>query len=345
MRKIRLGLPSMNGFFTFEAAARCGNFARAAAELNVTPAAVSRMVGRLEDHLDVVLFDRLHGGVALTDAGRILYEAIARGFSGIEHALQEIEDRRAGVETVTLSVSTGFTTHWMMPRMAEIKRVFPSLELRFQLVMGAVTGPVSDVDLGMRFVDGPDVRHEASYIMPEVLMPIASPAYRDATGQASAGRAADPPLATLIHLTEAQPDWSHLFYPDAPGGALPSMNFGDYAIVVQAAMLGQGVALGWLNVCCHWLRMGALVPLGERVMTTGRHCQFVRAREKPLRPIVADLRDWVIARMRADIEAVGERYPALNLDGVIAAQQNVNAPIAAESHLKASQTPVGPLPR
>lgn len=315
MRKLRLALPSMNGFFTFEAAARRGNFARAAEDLNVTPAAVSRMVGRLEDHLGITLFDRLPGGVTLTDAGRILYEAISRGFSGIEHALREIEDSRAGVETVTLSVSTGFTTHWVMPHMAEMKRAFPALELRFQLIMTALSGPVTDVDLGMRFVDGSDERHEASYIMPEMLVPICAPSYREGQQRVIA----DPvgPVDTLINLSEAQPDWSHLFFPGDRGAAVQSMIFSDYAIVVQAAMLGQGVALGWLNVVCHWLRTGALVPASRRLMTTGRHCQFVRLRDKPLRPIVADVRDWIIARLGEDVRRVAELYPDLGLDGIL----------------------------
>ncbi|WP_029356834.1 LysR family transcriptional regulator [Bosea sp. 117] len=315
MRKLRLALPSMNGFFTFEAAARCGNFARAAEELNVTPAAVSRMMGRLEEHLGISLFERMPGGVTLTEAGRILYEAISRGFSGIEHALREIEDRKTGVETVTLSVSTGFTTHWIMPHMAEIKRAFPSLELRFQLIMSALSGPVTDVDLGMRFVDGPDERHEASYIMPEILVPICSPGYRD--GQRGSIADAASPVETLIDLGEAQPDWSQVFFPGDPGAATNSMIFSDYAIVVQAAMLGQGVALGWLNVTCHWLRTQALVPASPRVKVTGRHCQFVRSRDKPLRPIVAEVRDWIIARLAEDVRHVAELYPELRLDAML----------------------------
>lgn len=313
MRKLRLALPSMNGFFTFEAAARCGNFARAADELNVTPAAVSRMMGRLEDHLGIVLFDRTPGGVTLTEAGRILYEAVSRGFSGFEHALREIEDRKTGVETVTLSVSTGFTTHWIMPHMAEIKRAFPSLELRFQLIMSALSGPVTDVDLGMRFVDGADERHEASYIMPEILVPICSPGYRDRQRTLPADAATE----ALINFGDAQPDWSQVFFPGDPGAATNSMIFSDYAIVVQAAMLGQGVALGWLNVTCHWLRTGALVPAGPGVKVTGRHCQFVRSRDKPLRPIVADLRDWITARLDEDARHVAQLYPELGLDAVL----------------------------
>ncbi len=303
----------MNGFFTFEAAARCGNFARAAEELNVTPAAVSRMMGRLEDHLGIILFDRTPGGVTLTEAGRILYEAVSRGFSGFEHALREIEDRKTGVQTVTLSVSTGFTTHWIMPHMAEIKRAFPSLELRFQLIMSALSGPVSDVDLGMRFVDGPDERHEASYIMPEILVPICSPGYRDRQQHSPADAATE----SLINFGDAQPDWSQVFFPGDPGAATNSMIFSDYAIVVQAAMLGQGVALGWLNVTCHWLRTRALVPASPSVRVTGRHCQFVRSRDKPLRPIVADLRDWFIARLGEDVRQVAQLYPELQLEALL----------------------------
>ncbi|WP_024276989.1 LysR family transcriptional regulator [Xanthobacter sp. 126] len=312
MRKIRLALPSMNGFFTFEAAARCGSFARAAGELNVTPAAVSRMIGRLEDHIGTTLFNRLPGGVTLTEPGLILYEAISRGFSGIEHALREIEDRNAGVDTVTLSVSTGFTTHWIMPRMAELKRTFPTVELRFELIMSALTGPVTDVDLGMRFVNGPDERHEAAYIMPEILLPICSPGYSDAHRGPTKSTE-----ETLIFLSEAQPNWSHLFFPEDPSSPVNSMIFSDYAIVVQAALLGQGVALGWLNVICHWLRNKMLIPASPRLMTTGRHCQFVRSRDKATRVIVTEVRDWIIARIQEDIAVVTELHPELGLDAVL----------------------------
>lgn len=301
----------MNGFFTFEAAARCGNFAKAAEELNVTPAAVSRMIGRLEDHVGVALFDRRPGGVVLTESGRILHDAITRGFSGIEQALREIEDRKTGVETVTLSVSTGFTTHWIMPRMAELKQVFPTVELRFQLITSALSGPVNDVDLGMRFVSGSDERIEATFVMPELLVPICSPRYRDAQRR-SLGEAPDS-VDTLINLSEAEPDWSHLFFPSDQVGVPNSMIFSDYAIVVQAALLGQGVALGWLNVVAHWLARGTLVPASDQVMTTGRLCHFVRDRAKPERTIVTAVRDWIVERLREDALAVAELYPALDL--------------------------------
>lgn len=300
----------MNSLFTFEAAARHGNFSKAAAELNVTPAAVSRMISRLEKYLDTTLFIRQPGGVSLTELGKLLFDAIAQGFSVIGATLREIQERQTGIETVSLSVSTGFTTHWLMPRMARFKQAFPGVDLRFQLVMGALSGPVNDVDLGMRFMAGPDDRHDAVFVMPEILVPICSPAYRKThDGHGKMSRTPN----TTISLSDAEPDWSSLFSPAGEGEPVNSMIFSDYAIVVQAALLGQGVALGWLNVVAHWLRLRALVPAGSQIMKTERQCHLVRLREKPARPVVMQVRDWLIAELDDDVRAVDALYPGLDL--------------------------------
>ncbi len=228
--------------------------------------------------------------------------------------MREIEDRRTGIETVSLSVSTGFTTHWMMPRMAEFKREFPNVDLRFQLMMGALAGPVNDVDLGMRFVDGPDRHHEAAFVMPEILLPICSPGYRES--HAISGNDIDRVPDTTINLSDAQPNWSTLFTPASGSDPQNSMIFSDYAIVVQAALLGQGVALGWLNVVAHWLRTRTLVPAREQLMVTGRRCHLIRLRTKPARPIVTQVKEWMIGELKADVEAVSALYPNLNIDSV-----------------------------
>jgi LysR family glycine cleavage system transcriptional activator len=308
----RLILPSLNALYTFEAVARRGGFARASDELNVTPAAVSRMIGRLESHIGAQLFVRRPGGMTPTEDGAILAEAVGRGIKGIEAALREIETRRRGIETVAVSLSTGFTTHWLMPRMGLFKQRFPNVELRFHLIMGALSGPVDDVDFGMRFVDGADERHDTAPIMPEILLPICAPGYL-------AGDSDPPGLDPAAPFPPAeQQGWSHLFFPRSQGdtGPTASLFFSDYAIVVQAALLGQGIALGWLNVVAHWLRTGALAPAGGRLTVTGRRCQFVHRRDRPPGPVAAAVRDWIIAEVRADVAGVAARYPELGLDRV-----------------------------
>lgn len=100
---LRKLLPSPNAIFMFEAAARHLSFTSAAREFNVTQSAVSRMIARLESHLDARLFHRLSTGIELTDDGRILFEAVGGGFQQIEAALDYIRSRTAGAGTVTLS--------------------------------------------------------------------------------------------------------------------------------------------------------------------------------------------------------------------------------------------------
>lgn len=315
MSTLRRLVPSMNALLAFEASVRCGSFAGAARELNVTPAAVSRMVARLEDHLGTRLLLRSASGNRPSESGGLLFEGVSKSFRGIEAALLEIEARKRGSRHVTLSVSTAFTTHWLMPRMGRFQADLPEVDLHFRLLPGPLGGPVDDVDLGMRF-DAFGAGHEVTFLAPEIVLPVCSADYaRSAGGDAAAGAA----RVAVIGLSGAQHDLSDLV--EAAGGAEPaqSLAFSDYAIVVQAALLGQGVALGWLNVVAHWLSVGALVPAAPRIRVTGRPCQLVRSRSKPSRPAVAAVRDWITGEMRREIAAIDGRYPELGLAAVVRA--------------------------
>jgi len=240
MPNLRKKLPSANALFVFEAAARCGNFTRAAQELYVSQPAVSRMLARMEDHLGVRLFERVRGGIELTENGRILYRKISEGFSGIEGAIREIEARATGVESVTLSVSTAFTTHWLMPRMNRLNQAFPSVDLRFQLISGRIGGPLVDVDLGMRFMTQDEIGANSVLVMPEVLLPVCNRRYHEQALLDEAGAHGD----TVIVMDDGERGWHDRFsaFAEHKRRAASMLSFNDYAIVVQAALLGQGIA-------------------------------------------------------------------------------------------------------
>jgi DNA-binding transcriptional LysR family regulator len=316
MPNLRKKLPSANALFVFEAAARCGNFTRAAQELYVSQPAVSRMLSRMEDHLGVRLFERVRGGIELTENGRILYRKISEGFNGIESAIREIEARATGVESVTLSVSTAFTTHWLMPRMSRLNQAFPSVDLRFQLISGRIGGPLVDVDLGMRFVHDEEIDEHAVLVMPEMLLPLCNPRYHELAQTDTARAHGD----TVIVMDDGERGWHERFATFAGHGrhSAGMLSFNDYAIVVQAALLGQGIALGWLNVVSHWLSQGALLPAEQEVVVTNRRCCLVWPENRPLRPVVADLRDWIIEETRADMAIVDRAYPGLGLREALA---------------------------
>jgi DNA-binding transcriptional LysR family regulator len=316
MPNLRRKLPSANALFVFEAAARCGNFTRAAQELYVSQPAVSRMLARMEDHIGVRLFERVRGGIELTEDGRILYRKISEGFSGIESAIREIEARATGVESVTLSVSTGFTTHWLMPRMSRLNQAFPSVDLRFQLISGRIGGPLVDVDLGMRFLHDEEIDENAVLVMPEMLVPLCNARYHE-TAISDTGRAHGD---TVIVMDDEERGWHDRFqaFASKTRHAAGMLSFNDYAIVVQAALLGQGIALGWMNVTSHWLAQGALVPTEPELLVTSRRCCLLSAPNRPLRPIVAQVRDWLIEEALGDMRVIEGRYPQLGLRDALA---------------------------
>ncbi|WP_249977743.1 LysR family transcriptional regulator [Vreelandella olivaria] len=317
MPKLRRQLPSANALFVFEAAARCGNFTKAAAELGVTQPAVSRMLSQLEEYLEAKLFLRTPSGTVLTENGEILYQGVTDGFRHIEASIQEIRARRTGMETVTLSVSTAFTTHWLMPKMHRLHAQFPSLDLRFQLISGSVKGSVEDVDLGVRFVSGEDLHHQATLVLPETLLPVCSPTYFKDILSSSKNSHEN----TLIGLSDSQVDWFKHFpnLQNETRSDAHSLIFSDYAVVLQAALLGQGIAMGWLNVVCHWLNSGSLVPAAFPAVTTGRLCHLIHTRKKPLSSAAGEVRDWIVEETRQDIDKVTKHYPELNIEHLIRA--------------------------
>src|ERR1700712_2005585 len=122
-----LRLPSLQALLVFEAAARHLSLTRAAAELNVTPVAVSRMVARLEDALGFKLFERTKTGLVLTDEGAKLKVAVASGFGEVIDTIDELKSRQEQGETVTLSISSGFASQWLLPRHERFYEAFPAV--------------------------------------------------------------------------------------------------------------------------------------------------------------------------------------------------------------------------
>lgn len=305
MDSLRRRLPSPGALFLFEAAARHENFTRAAEELNVTQPAVSRALAALEAHLHTKLFHRGKDGARLTEEGHILKEAVSAGFAQIDQGLSRLAARRSGKTQVTLSVSTAFTTHWLMPRFSRFQAAFPDLDLRFQLIAGPVSGPLGDVDIAMRYVSPADVT--GRFIMHEGYLPVCAPGYLNV----AAGE------RTFIQLEGNNP--SLFAGVDGWSGVTSStqLAFPDYAVVVQAALSGQGVAAGWLNIVAHWLKGGQLIPASDKLTRPGRVCQLAMRNEKPRSAVVEAIADWLIAELRSDVEAADAAYPHIGISELL----------------------------
>ena len=306
MTESRRTIRSANALLVFEAAARRLSFSRAAEELHVTQVAVSRMIGRLEDSVGVKLFERARGGLTLTEDGALLQVAVTHGFGQMETALREIQRRRNDSHTVTLSVSSAFTSHWLMPRYARFQQEFPNISLRFE-VLSRLQGPVHGVDLGLRLLDSVPASNSWHFCR-EVVIPACSPDYLGQRGELE-----DAGPHVLIHLLDTTIDWGDFC---ARTGLDVhrlgnTLSFTDGALVLEAAMWGRGIALAWISAASYGLRTEKLVAASERFVSTGREYRLISP-PGPVRKEVAEVRDWLLAEMHADMSRLRDRYPFLS---------------------------------
>ena len=307
-------VPSLRGLLIFEAVARSGSCSAAAREFNLTQPSASRNIALLEEHLGTPLFTRSAAGMELTREGQMLYQALGDGFHRVEAALHDIAALKNRKDVVELSLSTGFVTHWLVPRLPSFHQAFPSVDLRFQLISSHLRGGPGPVDLAMRMKGEHDNEYHSWHFAPELIIPVCSPSYlaRHGTLRGVPGESGH----TLLHLSDSPFDprtlWGGTTEP-MPRQAL--LEFSDYAVVLQAAMSGGGVAPGWISVVSRPLADGTLVPASPVRVRTGKHFHLLASRAKPLRDVVVAIRDWLLDQMREDMERVGPLVePAVGKD-------------------------------
>ncbi|HEV7251892.1 MAG TPA: LysR substrate-binding domain-containing protein [Mesorhizobium sp.] len=294
---LRKMLPSPNAIFMFEAAARHLSFTSASREFNVTQSAVSRMIARLENHLDTRLFYRIPTGIELTDDGRLLFEAVGGGFQQIETALDDIRARAGGAGTVTLSASSAFSMHWFMPRFDRFHQALPEIDLRFQLVRGEPTGPVENVDFAVRYNQPSNGELHSWPLIEEVVLPVCSPSYLAEFGGLEG--CDDLRHHTFAHLQDSpRLPWHRYLaiydYPSLAGSR--SLTFTDYTLVIQTAIKGRGIALGWWHVVANELLQKGLASAGKE-FRSGDFYHLVATKRRALRKPAILVRDWLLDEM------------------------------------------------
>jgi LysR family glycine cleavage system transcriptional activator len=299
-------IPSARGLFVFEAAARTGSFTVTAGEFNVTQPSISRTIAQFEAELGMRLFDRGPKGLALTDDGRVLYAAVREGLSQVRDTIFMIQDqKKASKPLVTLSLSSSFVTHWLVSRLGDFNATFPNVDLRFDLIAGVMRGMPDNVDLGTRIVPDDDTQYHRWDFSPEIILPVCSPSYLRAHGKLDHDGDGDGHV--FLHLTDHRLQqwadvWGNVANRKTAKGTW--LEFSDYAVILQAALNGEGVALGWLSVTSTALLKGILVPASDRLINTGRHHRLIAPRSRPLRPVVAEIANWLRSQMMEDVHAL-----------------------------------------
>ncbi|RST56432.1 LysR substrate-binding domain-containing protein [Variovorax sp. MHTC-1] len=289
-------LPPLSSLRAFEAAAAHLSFQRAAAELSVTPTAISHQVRGLESALGQPLFRRLTRQLALTPAGLRLFHALREGFDTLEAGVHALRDRAAG-DTVTLTTNTAFAAKWVLPRMAAFRAACPGIELRLHASDLLVDLARGDADLAIRSGSGGWPGLATIELMPERYAPVCSPLL-------GLKRVQELPKHRLIHCdwqpqARAPAVWPRWF--EAAGIAASKsrttragsgLSFSDETHALLATLAGHGVALLSLTLCAEELRSGALLqPFGPALATGSYFLAAAEGRERE--PAVRAVWQWI----------------------------------------------------
>jgi len=310
---LRKKLPSAQSLFAFESAARVLNFTDAGALLNVTQPAISKNIAALETHLGTRLFLRKKSGLALTPDGETLYRAVHLSFGAIEVAVDQISHNTPQKNVLTLSLSTSFAAHWLIPQMPEFRRAFPDVTLNFQLTGGEVTGALADCDLGLRLESNVAPQDHAVPFAPEWLVAVASPEYIEKHGMLDAPLAGGGP--SLVKLDSPRISWQYFLDATAQSleQTLPEIRVPDYSVVLQTALNGRGVALGYVSTCSYLLREGLLMPaLGKTLKTNNKYCMVANPNSQNMQ-LAEDVRHWICKRSSIILADIAANFPEFSV--------------------------------
>ncbi len=297
MQTLRHLLPSAGALAVFEAAGRLLSFTAAGQELGMSQAAVSYAVRGLEQRLGQPLFLRRHRAVALTEAGARFHADVSLGLAHIRRSAETLRAMSGGGH-VTLSASTAFTSFWMVPRLQKFRDEVPGVELRLQTSARDLDIAAEGIPLAVRGGDPQDwPGYAAAPLAAEEIWAVAAPSYLARYGTPE--RPADLLRHRLIHLEEPHrpaSTWSDWLADAGVAGPVPEgFRFNDYALLIQAVMEGQGVALGWKHLIDRLVAAGLLIRVSGAAMLTGRAFHVVWAEGQPLPPAARRVRDWLLA--------------------------------------------------
>jgi DNA-binding transcriptional LysR family regulator len=308
MQRKRFNLPPLDLIQGFEAAARTLSFTKAAEELFITQSAVSRQIRGLEDHLGAALFERRPRSLVLTEKGRILHRAAAEFLE----RLQETTDRlRAdgGSPHLTVTTTGGFASLWLIPRLRTFTALHPDVDVRISASYKTVNLERSLVDVAVRYCKEEEAPEDAIRLFGEELFPVCSPALQ-AERPHPLRALGDLAHHSLLHMDEARDhmDWDTWLAAQGHAGLKPaaSIRFDSYEGMIQAALGGQGVAMGIGRLVSGLIDSGKLVAPFCKSVTGSRSYFIIRSLGTRTRPHVQAFVDWLIEEAKTAIAVEGK---------------------------------------
>jgi LysR family glycine cleavage system transcriptional activator len=291
----------------FVAVGRRMSITLAAEDLCLTQSALSRQVRALEDLLGIALFNRGYRSITFTPGGERLFRTADAAVQQLQEVF-EILSQPQGRLSVTITASIGVTGLWLLPRLNRFQQRYPNLDLRVAAIDKNLDLRAEGIDLGIRYCTAATAPPGAVRLFEEAVVPVSHPSL----GQALLDDEAT--LARQVLLEFEGPRRPLLRWADqlaamglAHARPLGMLGFNQYDQVIQAALAGQGIALGRIALIAPLLADERLVALadGTSGRTTAYGYWLYQAEAKP-RQDVLDVVEWIRSEARA-VEAVVNR--------------------------------------
>jgi LysR family transcriptional regulator, glycine cleavage system transcriptional activator len=287
------GLPPLNPLRAFEVAGRLRSIRRAGDELAVTAGAVSRQVQTLEAHLGIQLFRREPREIVLTSEGERYLEVISSSLARINEATQLLTGRR-GVKLVRIRGYITFSMNWLIPRIGQFQEGNPDIEVQLTASNEKVDFEKENIDAAIRLGDGQWDGMHSEKLVKNLLAPVCSPKL---IKQRPLERPSDLDHVTLLHSTVRSDDW-RLWAERFADGEINTDNGNKYAssaLVYQAAIEGQGVAMAQMALVKNHIAEGRLNKLFDHELDMGDFTYYLIYPKDRLRnPSFRKFKDWLI---------------------------------------------------
>jgi LysR family glycine cleavage system transcriptional activator len=298
--------PALEALRVFEAAARHASFTQAAAELHVTQGAVSQRVQGLEAELGVNLFRRLIRRLELTADGKRLAQGVREGLARIACAVSEL-DRRSESGPLAVSMLPSFASCWLVRRLPRFQYAHPDIEVLVMADEQPVNLQAEDgAEVAIRFGPGHYPGLSTTPLAPDSVGPVCTPLLLSRHGVIeTVDELLDMPL---LHDSTADGDgsgtgWKSWLAQVGARGDDPRLSTGSSFtqahLALEAALLGQGVAMARTSLASDSLAAGRLVRVLPEIAPSAYRYFFVCRPEAAWRPKVARFRDWLSLEMKA----------------------------------------------
>jgi len=317
MHKTLRKLPSLDFLKGFEAAGRLLSFTRAAEELFLTQSALSRQVQALEEALGAPLFERRHRALTLTPTGVAFHRAVTDILRTLASAADAARTRTRD-PGLTLSTTVSFASLWVIPRLSTFRARHPDVEVYVAADDRLVDLGRGDVDIAVRYLPETGAPKGAVRLFGERMLPVASAGLARMRGLRLA-RPADLARHVLLHLDDPEGrmpwlDWRAWLAANGEPSLKPagSLRFKLYDQVIQAAVGGQGVALGRIPLIAEHLRDGRLVAPFPKRYDSARGYYAIVAPHATGRIDVANFVAWLADEAAAEVAVAaprGTRHP------------------------------------